>query len=125
MSAEENARHFYFDPERVQRRLDGLARADVRIMAKNRSTVVRLGYPRFLNRDLAKWLHRIDVPTLLLWGENDGLVPPKFGRAYRELIPNSELVVIPRAGHAPFEEQPDAFLDAFAAFQISCASSLR
>jgi pimeloyl-ACP methyl ester carboxylesterase len=125
MSAEENARRFYFDPERVQRRLDALATADVRVVAKNRSTVVRLGYPRFLNPDLAKWLHRIDIPTLLLWGEKDGLVPPRFGRAYRELIPNSELVVIPRAGHAPFEEQPEAFLDAFSGFQTSCASIRR
>lgn len=125
MSAEENARRFYFDPERVKRRLDALATADVRVVAKNRSTVVRLGYPRFLNPELSNWLHRIDIPTLLLWGENDGLVPPRFGHAYRELIPNSELVVIPRAGHAPFEEQPDAFLDAFGAFQISRASSRR
>ena len=125
ISAEENARRFYFDPQRVQRRLDALATADVRVVAKNRSTVVRLGYPHFLNPDLAKWLHRIDVPTLLLWGENDGLVPPRFGHAYRELIPKSELVVIPRAGHAPFEEQPEAFLDAFEAFQISRASSRR
>jgi pimeloyl-ACP methyl ester carboxylesterase len=125
MSAEENACRFYFDPERVKRRLDALAAADVRVAAKNRSTVVRLGYPRFLNPDLAKWLHRIDIPTLLLWGENDGLVPPRFGHAYRALIPNSELVVIPRAGHVPFEEQPDAFLDAFGAFQTSRASSRR
>ena len=125
ISAEENARRFYFDPQRVQCRLDALATADVRVVAKNRSTVVRLGYPHFLNPDLAKWLHRIDVPTLLLWGENDGLVPPRFGHAYRELIPKSELVVIPRAGHAPFEEQPEAFLDAFEAFQISRASSRR
>jgi pimeloyl-ACP methyl ester carboxylesterase len=125
ISAEENARRFYCDPERVKRRLDALATADVRVVAKNRSTVVRLGYPRFLNPGLAKWLHRIDIPTLLLWGENDGLVPPRFGHAYRELIPNAELVVIPRAGHAPFEEQPDAFLDAFGTFQISRASSRR
>lgn len=125
LSAEENARRFYFEPERVQRRLEALAKADARVVAKNRSTVVRLGYPRFLNPDLTKWMHRIDVPTLLLWGEKDGLVPPKFGHAYRDLIPNAELVVIPRAGHAPFEEQPDAFLEAFAAFQISRASSLR
>jgi pimeloyl-ACP methyl ester carboxylesterase len=116
MSAEENARRFYFDPQRVQQRLDALAKADMRTIVRNRSTVVRLGYPHFLNAELAKWLHRIDVPTLLLWGENDGLVPPRFGTAYRELIPNSELVVLPRAGHAPFEEQTDAFLESFSDF---------
>src|SRR5438046_2142033 len=79
MSAEENARRFYFDPQRVQRRLENLKTADARLLVRNRSTVVRLSYPSFVNPELEKWLHRIDVPTLLIWGENDGLVPPKFG----------------------------------------------
>jgi pimeloyl-ACP methyl ester carboxylesterase len=116
MSPEENARRFYADPARVRARLEGLASADARTLARNRSTVVRLGYPRFVNPDLAKWLHRIDVPTLLVWGEHDGLVPVVFGEAYRSAIPSSRLVVIPAAAHAPFEEQPDAFLEAFAGF---------
>ncbi len=55
----------------------------------------------------------LDVPTLLLWGERDGLVPPAFGEAYHELIPGARLVVLPDAGHAPFDEQRDAFLAAF------------
>jgi pimeloyl-ACP methyl ester carboxylesterase len=116
MSAEDNARRFYHDPERVRRRLEMLASADPRVLVRNRSTVVRLAYPSFVNPELAKWLHRVDVPTLLIWGENDGLVPPRFGEAYRERIPGASLVVIPRAGHAPFEEQPDAFLAAFDTF---------
>jgi pimeloyl-ACP methyl ester carboxylesterase len=116
MTAEENARRFYFDPERMQARLEALAQADARILVRNRSTVVRLAYPDFRNPDLAKWLHRIDVPTLLVWGENDGLVPPTFGEAYRALLPHAKLVVMPRAGHAPFEEQQEEFLAAFAGF---------
>ena len=116
MSAEENAARFYFDPQRAHRRLENLKAADPRMLVRNRSTVVRLGYPHFVNPELAKWLHRIDVPTLLIWGEKDGLVPPKFGEAYRRLIPRASLTVIPRAGHAPFEEQPEAFLAAFDAF---------
>ena len=116
MTAEENARRFYFDPERVRARIEALARADVRALVRNRSTVVRLGYPDFRNPDLAKWLHRVDVPTLLVWGENDGLVPPAFGEAYRALVPQARLVVLPRAAHAPFEEQPEAFLAAFTQF---------
>ena len=117
MPVEENLRRFYADPERAARRLGDLAQADMNIVAKNRATVMRLAYrPRFHNPGLAKWLHRFDVPTLLLWGEKDGLVPPEFGEAYRALIPNSRLVVLPDAGHAPFDEQKEAFLAAFAAF---------
>jgi pimeloyl-ACP methyl ester carboxylesterase len=116
ISAEENARRFYFDPGRARRRIESLASADARLLVKNRSTVVRLAYPCFANLDLAKWLHRINVPTLLIWGANDGLVPIRFGETYRRLIPDSKLVVISEAGHAPFEEKPDAFLDALADF---------
>jgi pimeloyl-ACP methyl ester carboxylesterase len=113
MSPEENARRFYFDPDRVQRRLDGLANADPRILVRNRSTVVRLCYPDFINPELAKWLHRIDIPTLLIWGANDGLVPLSFGETYRVLLRRAQLAVLPQAGHAPYEEQPEAFLQAF------------
>jgi len=51
-----------------------------------------------------------------LWGAVDGLVPPKFGEAYRALIPGSRLVVLPNAGHAPFDEQRGAFLAAILDF---------
>jgi pimeloyl-ACP methyl ester carboxylesterase len=116
IGAEENARRFYFDPERARQRVELLAKADPGVLVRNRSTVVRLAYPHFANPHLAKWLHRIDVPTLLIWGANDGLVPVRFGETYRRLIPNSKLVVIPEAGHAPFEENPEKFLAAITDF---------
>lgn len=122
MPDEENLRRYYADPERAARRLSDLARAFedpavMRLVAKNRATVARLAYrPRFHNPSLAKWLHRIDVPTLLMWGAEDRLVPPAFGEAYRVLIPNSRLVVLPEAGHAPFEEQKDTFLATLCGF---------
>ena len=117
MPVEENLRRFYADQERAARRVGDVAKADMRLVAKNQATVTRLAYrPRFYNPDLSKWLHRIDVPTLLIWGAEDGLVPPAFGEAYRALIPGATLVVLPAAGHAPFDEQKDAFLAAFSEF---------
>jgi pimeloyl-ACP methyl ester carboxylesterase len=114
MPVEENLGRFYADQERAARRVGDMAKVDMQLVAKNRATVTRLAYrPRFYNPDLGKWLHRIDVPTLLIWGAADGLVPPQFGEAYRALIPGSKLVVLPNAGHAPFDEQKDAFLAAF------------
>jgi pimeloyl-ACP methyl ester carboxylesterase len=117
MPVDENLRRFYADPERAARRLADMGQIDMALAAKNRATVMRLAYlPRFHNPGLAKWLRRIDVPTLLLWGDKDGLVPPRFGEAYRDLIPGSRLVVLDDAGHAPFDEQKDAFLAAFRGF---------
>lgn len=65
--------------------------------------------PYMHNPKLLYRLHRIRVPTLLIWGESDGLVPVAYGQAYCDLIPGAELVVIPKAGHAPQVEQPDLF----------------
>ena len=117
MPVEENLRRFYADQERAARRVGDVAKADMQLVAKNQATVTRLAYrPRFYNPDLGKWLHRVDVPTLLIWGAEDGLVPPKFGEAYRSLIPGAKLTVLPAAGHAPFDEQREAFLAAFSEF---------
>jgi pimeloyl-ACP methyl ester carboxylesterase len=114
MPVEENLRRFYADPARAARRLGDMGTIDMNLVAKNRATVMRLAYrPRFYNPGLAKWLHRIAVPTLLVWGAQDGLVPVAFGEAYHAAIPDSRLVVLEGAGHAPFDERKDAFLAAF------------
>jgi pimeloyl-ACP methyl ester carboxylesterase len=119
MPVEENLQRFYADQARAARRLGDMAAIDPHLYAKNRSTVTRLAYrPRFYNPGLGKWLHRITVPTLLVWGAKDGLVPPVFGEAYREAIPHARLAVIENAGHAPFDEQKDAFLATFRAFIV-------
>ena len=62
------------------------------------------------NPKLPRRLHRIDVPTLLIWGESDGLVTTDYGRAYCGMIPGAEMVIVPEAGHSPQAEQPDAFV---------------
>lgn len=102
MSVEENLQPYYADPQRAAHRLGDLGNADMNVVAKNRTTVTRLAYrPRFHNPDLGKWLDRIDVPTLLIWGAQDGLVPPRFGEAYRALIPGARLVVRPGGNRRP------------------------
>ncbi|KQW43831.1 MULTISPECIES: alpha/beta fold hydrolase [unclassified Roseateles] len=54
----------------------------------------------------------IKVPTLILWGERDRLIPPQWGREFKKGIPNSHLVVFPKLGHVPQEEDPAATLAA-------------
>ena len=55
-------------------------------------------------------LAQIATPTLLLWGEDDDLVPVKFGRAAAAAIPGSELVVLPGVGHIPSIDAPRDFV---------------
>ena len=57
-------------------------------------------------RDL---LHRIDVPTLLIWGELDARSPLSVARQFEEAIPGAELVVLPDTGHVSNLEQPEQF----------------
>jgi pimeloyl-ACP methyl ester carboxylesterase len=49
------------------------------------------------------------VPTLILWGERDGIIPPSHGHAAREAIPHSRLEIIEGAGHFPHVEEPALF----------------
>jgi len=58
----------------------------------------------------------ITVPTLVVWGGNDELVPLEQGRAYAAGIPGARLVIVPECGHAPSVEKPKDFLAAFLPF---------
>jgi pimeloyl-ACP methyl ester carboxylesterase len=57
-------------------------------------------------------LGEIKVPTLILWGERDRLIPVQWGHAFEKGIPGSKLVVFPKLGHVPQEEDPAATLAA-------------
>ena len=58
---------------------------------------------------LKRWLHRIDIPTHLLWGEQDGIVDLNYAEGWKAEIPGATLRTIPNAGHYAHWEQPDAF----------------
>jgi pimeloyl-ACP methyl ester carboxylesterase len=70
------------------------------------ATMLSRGAPH--ETGLAGWLHRIDVPTLLMWGEADRLVP--FGQAavWAAALPQATIHSFPGAGHLLFEERSDA-----------------
>jgi pimeloyl-ACP methyl ester carboxylesterase len=61
-------------------------------------------------------LGAITIPTLVVWGDHDGLVPLEDGRDYAAKIPGSRLVIVPDCGHAPCIEDPPAFLAAMVPF---------
>lgn len=63
-------------------------------------------------------LPNIRVPTLLLFGAEDPLTPPRVGEYMKARIPNAELVIIPDAGHLTNLETPDAFNQAVLSFLL-------
>ena len=69
-----------------------------------------------LTHDTADRLSEIGAPTLVLAGEFDTILPPRFGQAVAAAIPNARFEVMPREAHQPFQEVPDEFnarVDAF------------
>jgi pimeloyl-ACP methyl ester carboxylesterase len=54
-------------------------------------------------------LKQIQVPTLLVWGNNDTITPPFVGKEFERLIPHSTLHFIDQCGHAPMMERPEQF----------------
>jgi pimeloyl-ACP methyl ester carboxylesterase len=90
--------------------LDAMTDQALTIRARNWNALCLYGWAPYMHTpQLRRWLPRIAVPTLVLWGGSDGIVKPSYGRAYAGLIPNAEFSVIPAAGHHPELEQPDAF----------------
>ena len=87
------------------------------VALQNRASLERLARGcAFSDPQLPKWLHRIDVPTLLLWGAQDRAVPPAHGRAYAERIPGARLQLLPACGHLPHVEQAAAYVAALQDF---------
>jgi pimeloyl-ACP methyl ester carboxylesterase len=87
------------------------------IILKNRMTTARLSWqPRSYDPHLRKWLHRIKIPTLLVWGEGDVLFPPQYAWEFKSLIPGSDVVIIPECGHVPNMEKPAEFTAALEKF---------
>ena len=61
---------------------------------------------------LATRLAKLEVPTLVIWGESDGIVDVEYGRAYAEAIPGADFEVLPDTGHVPQLETPQQLLSA-------------
>jgi pimeloyl-ACP methyl ester carboxylesterase len=86
------------------------------IYDKNRSAAAKYTWqPRLYNPLLAKWLHRIDVPVHIIWGEQDRLIPPAHAVALKELIPRAAVTMVP-GGHLLPIEQPGLFATTVATF---------
>lgn len=95
----------------------GLADEELLTLIHNREAAARLTWKPFMhNPALRRWLHRIALPTLVLWGESDRIVRPDYGRAFQQAIPGAQFQLISAAGHYPYLERPDEFVAAVTTF---------
>lgn len=73
---------------------------------RSNEAAARISWP-FGDRGLAKRLHRLRQPTLVLWGEDDRIRPPSYARRFAEGIAGpTEVVVVPGAGHLCVVDDP-------------------
>jgi pimeloyl-ACP methyl ester carboxylesterase len=110
-SPEKMARNLVHDPELAARMMPGdMTQEQQMLVLKNRLTTARLAWqPRLHNPDLRKWLHRVSVPTQILWGSEDQLIPAAYAQAWCDLIPGSQSTVFPSCGHLPHVEMTDLY----------------
>jgi pimeloyl-ACP methyl ester carboxylesterase len=116
-SPDEVRQKSWHDPDRFAPDFNAMSDEALVTYARNREALCLYAWhPYMYNPQLPRWLGRIKVPTLLLWGESDGVVTPDYGRAYSGLIPGSRFELLEAAGHHPEIEQPDVFVERVSRF---------
>lgn len=118
---EEVVRLQYHDPTQGVVDYTSLSDDELLVIARNReATALYAWEPYFHNPKLRQRLHRIVVPTLLVWGASDRFVTSGYyGTAYSDAIPGAQLAIIDQAGHWPHMEQPEVFVERVRTFLAS------
>jgi pimeloyl-ACP methyl ester carboxylesterase len=107
----------YVDPALGARDYKSLPEAEVIAAARNRETLARFAWQPYMHDPkLRSRLHRIRIPTLVLWGNGDGILSESYGRAFAAAVPGARFELIDKAGHFPHIEQPQVFADRVLAF---------
>jgi pimeloyl-ACP methyl ester carboxylesterase len=77
------------------------------IAAGNRAAIAAYAGTSMTDPTLAGRLGTLEIPTLVLWGDSDGIVDIDYGRAYAAAIPMARFQLLPATGHSPQLETPD------------------
>ena len=113
---EDVLRHLFHDPARVAQMLPTEYGAEVIVRGYHElTTLARLSWnPYLYDPKLQQRLRRVRTPTLIVWGEDDAVLPPAHAEAFAALLPHATLKMLPQCGHlVPFERA-----GAFAALAI-------
>jgi pimeloyl-ACP methyl ester carboxylesterase len=105
---EELSRNLVYDDALAKKRLArNFTKEELEIQLKNRYSGARLSWePRLSNPTLARWVHRIECPVTLVWGDSDKVVPPSYADVWLQKLPNAKSSVIKNCGHLVQIEKP-------------------
>jgi pimeloyl-ACP methyl ester carboxylesterase len=121
-SAEVSADAMFVDSARareLRRPIENDEQIDLHL--KNSIGLARLGWqPRLASPELQRWLHRIRIPTCLLWGSDDRIMPIEHSQVWLDSLDDARLQVIEGAGHLPHIEDPEKTAAAVAFFVQGC-----
>jgi pimeloyl-ACP methyl ester carboxylesterase len=117
LPADEVFRRTFSDPPRWVPDYGRLSDEEVTAIARDREATALYGWrPYMHDPGLRQWLHRVRVPTLVLWGENDGIVRPNYGERLCRALPDARFATIRQAGHYPQIERADEVADTIEGF---------
>jgi pimeloyl-ACP methyl ester carboxylesterase len=124
LPADEVLRRTFFAPDRFAPDYSKLDDAEAASIASDRAATTLYGWrPYMHDPGLRRWLHRVRVPTLVLWGQGDGIVSPDYGERLCRSLPQARFEPIAEAGHYPQIERPEAVADAVERFARAEAQS--
>jgi pimeloyl-ACP methyl ester carboxylesterase len=90
---------------------------------RNQQTTALLAWePRLYDPDLHKWLHRIDVPTHVVWADDDRILPKDYADAFAAMIDGAKVSIIARSGHLLHLDRPHEFSAAVGGFILEDAA---
>ncbi|MFJ2632843.1 alpha/beta fold hydrolase [Streptomyces sp. NPDC087422] len=112
------AEHSFHDPDRFFVDPAALPAGQLAARQANMATMrIIAGDPYMHTPGLRERLADVRVPTLVLWGESDRVFTPGYGAAYAAAFADARFEVVPKAGHLPQIEQPEATFAAIDAYR--------
>jgi len=111
MSQDALDRLLYYSPETSKFNSASLSDEQLSIHYRNRETLALLAWEPYMhNPKLKHRLGAVRSKTLFMRGEHDGLISAEYLEGYSRLLRGSSVVTIPKSGHVPQFEQPQAFV---------------
>lgn len=111
-----NKKLLKFLPENVQNILRKILYFSIGEWDYYKAGELRETFKMIINEDLSEILPKINIPTLIVWGENDLVVPLADGKNIATMIKKSELIIVPESSHKLPYEKPTAFIKSILPF---------